>query len=111
MKTGIELTHQGRHLAVRASMIAGDWQIWFHENGHRIYLYAVLAGDQHSALEDTLRQACQDLEDRTIILPVVRFWPAPPSAARPCGSVRQDASGERGTAAADSCGRSEQATG
>jgi hypothetical protein len=111
MKTCIELTHSGRDLTIRALMIAGDWQIWFHENGHRIYLYAVVAGDQPAAIEETLRRACQDLEEKAIILPVVRFWPAPPGSARPIGDGQPRTLCERAPAAADSCGRNERATG
>jgi|FEC22Drversion2_1045045.scaffolds.fasta_scaffold01102_6 hypothetical protein len=75
MRSSIELTHQGRHLTIRASVIAGDWQVWFYENGNRIYLYAVLGYDEGEQIEPTLEQARRDLIAETIIVPTVRFWP------------------------------------
>lgn len=75
MSSSIELTHQGRHLTIRASMIAGDWQVWFYENGNRIYLYAVLGHDEGEQIEATLEQARRDLVAETIIVPMVRYWP------------------------------------
>ncbi|MEW3493209.1 hypothetical protein QOZ03_28660, partial [Pseudomonas aeruginosa] len=75
MRSSIELTHQGRHLTIRASMIAGDWQVWFYENNNRIYLYAVLGHDEGEQMEATLEQAHRDLIAETIVVPMVRYWP------------------------------------
>ncbi|MFZ5784087.1 MAG: hypothetical protein ACOY4R_28160 [Pseudomonadota bacterium] len=90
MKTSIELTHRGRHLTIRAAMIAGDWQVWVHEGGRRIYLYGVLAFDEGDRLAATLEQARRDVETDAIVVPVLRFWPSPqdwPEQQAPAGTA------------------------
>lgn len=75
MRTSIELVHQGRYLEIRAAMIAGDWQIWIHEGGNRIYLHGIVAGDQMDQVAGALAQARRDIETDAIIVPIVRSWP------------------------------------
>jgi hypothetical protein len=74
MRQSIDLMHQGRQLSIHASVSGGDWQIWFYEAGHRIYLYGELANEDSHQVEATLKQARRDLLSGAIIVPTVRFW-------------------------------------
>jgi len=75
MPKSVELSHNGRHLEFKASMIAGDWQIWIYEAGTRIYFYGVVPNDQAHELDAAIRQAKSDVETDAIIVPVIRSWP------------------------------------
>ncbi len=75
MQHSIDLMHQGRQLRISASVSGGDWQIWFHEAGHRIYFYAELPNGDRRQVETILEQARRDLLSGAIIVPTVRFWP------------------------------------
>jgi hypothetical protein len=75
--TTISLVHNGRQLEVRASVIAGDWQLWVYEAGNRIYLHSIVPFEQAQAidaLDRALREAQKDIESEAIVVPVVRSW-------------------------------------
>jgi hypothetical protein len=76
MKQAINLSYRGRKLQIRASVVAGEWQIWFYEDGQRVYLHSILPHDRMHELDAALLQARRDLEIDAIVVPVVRSWPA-----------------------------------
>jgi hypothetical protein len=79
MSNRIQVTKNDRLLEIRAIVAGGDYQIWILENGEKVYLYEVVPyhGSSHdwSAVQSTLRRARADIENESIIIPVVRNWP------------------------------------
>jgi hypothetical protein len=90
MNLAIEMNHNGRQLEIRAAVVGGDWQIWVHENGNKIYLYNVIPFQSADGIpplvEAELRRAKGEIEAETIIVPVVRMWPAR-NPSSPSGNV------------------------
>ena len=77
MSFNIEVVHNSRRLEIKASMIAGDWQLWIYDAGTRVYLYGIVPYDRSHEIDGALRQARIDVETDAIIVPVVRSWPRP----------------------------------
>lgn len=42
MANAIRFSNNGREFEIRASLVAGDWQIWIHEHGRHVHLYTVV---------------------------------------------------------------------
>jgi hypothetical protein len=79
VRTSLAFCHHNRELEARATISAGDWQIWICEQGEPIFLHSVVAGDAIDSpagqLEIVLAAAKRDIENETFIIPIVRRWP------------------------------------
>jgi hypothetical protein len=81
MNRTIHFMYRGRRLEIRPMMTAGDWQVWIYEDGERVYLHNVVPFDPSAgmrggeALETAMASAKRDVENETIIVPIIRSWP------------------------------------
>lgn len=79
MSNRIQVTKNDRLLEIRAIVAGGDYQIWILEKGAKVYLYEVVpyqgSSEDQSAVQSALGRAKTDIENDSIIIPVVRNWP------------------------------------